>query len=306
MNIKHMKYFLCLYDEKNYSRAAELLGITQPTLSQTLQKLETVLGTPLFDRSVAPFALTPAGEVFLNSCRSITGAYDRMLQQIGELERGLAGSVTLGIAPFRAQYFLPSRLREFRAGYPGVRVQVREMITDELFAALDSGELDFLITAQNSRIPDKYVSVPISEEKPVIAVSNNLIARDQALKEVCDPDAVPVVDFSLFRGMDFILLGDDQLLYKYYRALSEETGVNVNAAIRCTEIETSLALADADAGAAFALSTGLVYYRKQFPHLCYFEIKSGQPSRTVYLVYRKNQTLSQPAGALIKFFGGET
>ena len=297
MNIKHLEYFITLAKEKSFSKASELLGITQPTLTQTVQKLESVLGSPLFDRSFPSLTLTPEGRVLLDSARKITDLWAQTCSQITELNHGITGSVKIGVAPFRASYTVPSLAADFRQHFPETRLFIRELRTDEMLDALDAGEIDLAVTACDKKNVSKYEAFPVFDEEVLVAVAGRLIEDDPRFP---DEGELPTVDFSAFDGMDFIVLGSEQLLFRHYKTLCERSGCAFRAPTSCTSIETSLTLANAGAGAALVLSTGIEYYRDRFPRLRYFSVRPSLPGRTVYALTRKNQYLSTPAKYLLK------
>ena len=299
MNIKHMEYFIVLAKEKSFSKASQVLGITQPTLSQSVQKMETVLGAALFDRSFATLTLTKEGEIFLRACKKTCDIYNRTISEIADMNNGLNGKVRLGIAPFRVQYVLPKITKEFLQRYPHTVLEVEELIYDDMMRELETGGLDLVVTAYDGKAGMKFTSVPIGREEVLVAVHKNLVAKNKKLKEYALSEEIQKVSFSSFADTKFIMLGDDQMLCRQLKSLAEKSGITLQTAVRCNTVDTSVSLANNSVGAALVLSTGLEYYSGMFPDLRFFSISTGNTERTVSIIYRKNQYLSNPVKAVI-------
>lgn len=306
MNIKQMEYFICLCEEKSFSKAAAQLNIAQPTLTQAIQKIEMTLGTPLFDRSISPIHLTEAGRIFLETSREITAINRISNARIEEIRQGVNESVRLGLAPYRARSLLPLCVAQFRRLHPNVKLIVRELISDTLLEKMENGELDLAITVKQDHLDASFKCVPLCDENVLIAVSAEIVNANERLANAVKIDGIPTVDLSAFENIDFILLGEGQLLSRYFDSFLAKTIVTPKNMIRCTEIETSLALANSGVGAALVMSTTLQYYRERYPNLHYFAVNTPMPKRTLYILSRKKQYLTEAEKTLIRLLGDVT
>src|ERR1700750_2718789 len=99
MELRHLRYFVAIAEERRFTRAAERLWVAQPGLSTQIRRLESELGTQLFDRHTRGVDLTDAGEVFLERARTALAAADAAGATGRDLEEGLVGSIRLGIVP---------------------------------------------------------------------------------------------------------------------------------------------------------------------------------------------------------------
>lgn len=300
MNIKHLEYFVTLSREKNFSKASEILNISQPTLSQCIQKLEQSVGATLFDRSFQTLTLTPEGEIFLSACLKIIDIYKQTSNEITEMNQGVTGVLKVGVAPFRMPFTVSPVVNDFHKKYPNVHLQIEELTSDELTDRLDSGEIDLAVTVYDKSKASKYESESITEEEVLIALHKDIVEKNPDLSDLSDPDGVPVVDISAFKNVDFILLGQEQILFRQFKLMNRKCSNELRSFTTCTGISNSLSLADSGSGAALIPSMGLEYYRKKFPDLRYFSIGEDAPKRTVCVIYRKNQYLSAPAKELMK------
>ena len=115
MNLRILNYFLTVVREKNITKAAEILHITQPTLSRQLIQLETELGVKLFDRDKHKFALTPSGQFLVERAREILNMVEKTTLDIQEQEQNLAGSILWVQANTRPQRYSPSLSAVFKS-----------------------------------------------------------------------------------------------------------------------------------------------------------------------------------------------
>ena len=146
MNTKQLKYVIVLAREGSFSRAAETLGITQPSLSQYIKKIEKEIGLELFDRTNGNLRLTDAGQVYIEAGQKILALERRMESQFSDLSDNRTGTVIIGASPYRTAGMMPAVAREFRRRYPGMHLTVREATTAELAEGLEQGEFDLALT----------------------------------------------------------------------------------------------------------------------------------------------------------------
>jgi len=143
MDIRHLRYFLAVAEEKHITRAAEKLGIQQPPLSQQIKALEDELDVRLFRRLPRGVELTDAGESLLPDARAIMAQMERAVAKVHRTARGQQGAIVVGFtssAPFHP--FLPGVIRQFRESHPGVSLKLEEAGTNALVAAIQSEEMD--------------------------------------------------------------------------------------------------------------------------------------------------------------------
>ena len=127
MELRHLRYFLAVADVAHFRRAAELLHVSQPTLSLQVQQLEKELGVPLFDRIGRRVRLTAAGELFRDRARRIFRELDEARVGLDELDILRRGRVAVGVVQTVNTYLIPAAAAEFTAAYPGVTLSVEEL-----------------------------------------------------------------------------------------------------------------------------------------------------------------------------------
>lgn len=147
MTITQLHYVLAVAEYKNFTKAAEKVFVTQPTLSMQIQKLEEELKVQIFDRGKKPIELTAVGKKIVLQARNIVNESDR-IQDIVDQEKGfVGGEFKLGIIPTVMPTLLPMFLANFIKKYPKVNLKIEEMHTDAIIDQLLEGHLDAAIAA---------------------------------------------------------------------------------------------------------------------------------------------------------------
>jgi DNA-binding transcriptional LysR family regulator len=143
MELRHLRYFLAVAEELNFTRAADRLGISQPPLTQQIKALEAELGVPLLDRSAYRIELTDAGRIFAAEAARILGDARSAVQAARRAATGVTGRVRVGFtesASFNS--LVTSTLRSFRSEYPAVEISLEEHPSTELIVGLREGRID--------------------------------------------------------------------------------------------------------------------------------------------------------------------
>ena len=216
------------------SQAAEALGMAQPTLSKYLKKLESDLGAELFDRTVSPIALTPAGALFLESGKQILDIENQFQKQLGELLANKNTVIRVGISPSRSPYMMPRILREYRRLHPDCRVVIEERTTAELNNRLSDGELDLVLSLESDETQN-FVSVPLFEETLLLAVPN--LPQNKKITATDALSSIPLIN-----------VGQGQAMWQTVTAITDAIGIR-HPDIECQSIESGLAMVKQGLGA---------------------------------------------------------
>jgi LysR family hydrogen peroxide-inducible transcriptional activator len=147
MELHQLRYFCAVADNGSFSRAAEKCHVSQPSLSQQVQKLESELGGRLFDRLGRSVRLTDLGEAFLPRARSVLHELSSAKDELIERLQSEAGPVVVGAIPTVAPYWLAQRLASFSRKFPKVQLTIAEEITPVLLQRLRAGSVDLAVLA---------------------------------------------------------------------------------------------------------------------------------------------------------------
>ena len=142
MLLRHIRYLLAVAEHRNFTRAAEALHVSQPTLSQQIKQLEENLGAPLLDRTGRRISLTDAGQAYVRYARLALQdlqAGTRAIHDVQDLRRG---HLRLAMTPTFTAYLIGPLLARFNALYPGITLSIEELTQDRIEAALGEDLLD--------------------------------------------------------------------------------------------------------------------------------------------------------------------
>lgn len=166
MELDQLRYFLRVAERQSFTRAAAELGISQPALSRSIQKLEEELGQPLFERKTRAATLTDAGALLQVRAHEVLFIVENAKAEI--TDDGQSGRVRVGSIPTIAPYFLPEILRQFSKEFPKATLLVQENTTDALLKSCTQGEIDLAIVALP--VPSRYLEVEDLFEEELLLV----------------------------------------------------------------------------------------------------------------------------------------
>lgn len=145
MELRHLRYFLAICEAKSFSRAADRLHVTQPTLSHQIQQLEEELGTKLLDRRGTRTEPTAAGELFRVHAAQAMQDVAAGVMAINELEGLMRGKLSIAVFHSFSNSRLPVVFADYASRYPGVHIVARQLSRSEMEQELLRGKLDFAI-----------------------------------------------------------------------------------------------------------------------------------------------------------------
>ena len=169
-DLRQVRAFVALADTQSFTRAAEMLFLTQSAVSHSIRTLEQQLEVELVERSGKRISLTQDGVVFLRRCRAIINELEQATQEIESLKRWGQGRIRLGATHTLCQYLLPAVLREFRDCFPRCEIHIESGDTSHLLGLLEDAKLD-LVLGIGSRTPAWATFSPVFEDELVFVVS---------------------------------------------------------------------------------------------------------------------------------------
>ncbi|MNI03668.1 HTH-type transcriptional regulator GltC [compost metagenome] len=179
LEIRQLEYFIAICDELHFTRAADKLGVTQPTLSHQIKSLEDELGTPLFDRIGKKIAITEAGAVLKAHVVTIFNALRSAKDQIDELHEGDRGIISIGSLPGELNQLVSSILVAFNQQFPKVKIKI--VASDDVAEKVLNNELDAALTILPVK-DERLEQIPLYfEQFYVIVSSDHLFAREKSI-----------------------------------------------------------------------------------------------------------------------------
>jgi DNA-binding transcriptional LysR family regulator len=280
MELRHLRYFIAVAEELHFGRAAQVLGISQPPLSQQIQALEQEVGARLFERTNRRVELSEAGRLFLEEARLVLAQVDKaadvarraQLGELGELKIGFTSS-----APFSST--IPQAIFAFRQRFPSVHLNLREMSSTRVADALVDESIQVGIM-RPLPLPDSLTVVELMRE-PLVAVLSSkhpLVAGSEEGLFLSALALEPFVFFPRSYGSG---------LYTQLLSLARDAGFSPHFAQEAGEAMTIIGLVAAGLGVSVLPAS---YRRMRIDGVVYRPLLDPQAISAVWLVQRKDQT----------------
>lgn len=292
---KHYVYEI--YKEKSFSKAAQNLYISQPSLSARIRKIEQQLGAPLFDRSTTPLRMTEVGEFYIAAARKMFQIEQDMENYINDLHTLKSGSIAIGASNLFAAYTLPPIIMKFRQRFPDVSIRLTEGNTAQLEELLCNNTLD-LVFDNNHYDNTLYDKGFYNEEFLLLAVPRTfpvheqlqayrLTGEDILNRAYRDPDCPPV-PLHLFSQTPFLMLTPGNDTRTRGDRLCREAGFRPNVVLEFNQQATAYMAASTQMGATFA-SDILVSRQPSFDNLVYYKLAGDAAKRQAFFYYKRNK-----------------
>ena len=177
LRLSQLRLIAAIDRHRQIGNAAQMLGITQPAASRSLAEIERIAGVPLFDRHPRGMTPTPAGEVFARRAQLMLTGLTDLGRELDELQGGLTGIVRVGAVTGPALACVVPALRRLKAAAPRVEVAVEVEPSARLLAALEDGDLDFLL----ARVPPGHAAEHLRVEPALREIVRCLVRADHPL-----------------------------------------------------------------------------------------------------------------------------
>jgi LysR family hydrogen peroxide-inducible transcriptional activator len=279
MEIHQLRYFQALARHGHFSRAARLCHVSQPSLSQQIQKLEAEVGHPLFRRTRHGAVLTPHGEQLLPRAKAVLNELAAIQEEICGDGAGSVRELAVGAIPTIAPYLLPGLVQDCRRADPRLQLRVAEETTDTLLQALREGRLDFgLASPPFPGDRDLAVEVLLEDELLVTLPRRHPLGRQTTLT-VEDVLVHPLV-----------LMKEAHCLSRQTLELCHRTAGDPLVSVDSAQLETVLALVEAGLGLSFTprLATPALRHRR----VIFRSIAPRPATRRIALIWLRQRTLT--------------
>lgn len=301
MFFREMRYVYEVYRQSSFSKAAQVLLIAQPSLSQMVKKAEERIGGPVFDRSTSPITLTELGRVYIQAAEEIMHIEEGFGQYLSDAEQCLRGVLTLGGTTLFTSYVLPPLISAFSTQYPGVEIRLHEQHTNVLKQELQDGTLDLAV--DNSLLdPSRYDSHVYQQEQLLLAVPKALApsggASALAIQQQ-EVECIPAVPLSRFAHLPFLLLKEGNDTRTRAETLFAQAGFTPHVQLQLDQQLAAYNLAAYGLGAAF-ISDTLVKCAPPDERLVFFRLDSPDVHRSIFFFHKKNRFVTAPMAAFLK------
>lgn len=177
MIVDTLRVFVTVAEQSHFSKAGELLNLSQPSVSMHIRNLENELGAKLLYRSSKQVRLTEAGNILYKHAKQILAHFEEASQEIHMLQDEVTGSIHIGASFTIGEYILPAKLAEFANQYPQVKIQVTIGNTEEIIGGVRSNDLDIGFIEGEAHANDLLVTPYMKDEMIMISPSNHPLSK---------------------------------------------------------------------------------------------------------------------------------
>jgi len=228
LDIRHLRYFLAVAEAGSFSRAADRLGISQPSVSQQMRDLEAGLRVPLFQRRGKRIMLTPRGLIFQEHSRAVLHQLENFLQELNSEPGELRGALRLGVIPVLNVPLVPQLLGSFVADHPAISITVEEISSTEIETALEEGRMDVGLGFLTRYSPNLRYERLCTDEFALVVAQNHAWANRR------------VVDFSNLHQQRLLQLPDSFVMRRMANEICRKHKVRPHVIAEINAIETLL------------------------------------------------------------------
>lgn len=276
MNLRALRYFTALAEHRHFRRAAEACGVSQPTMSSQVKRLEEELGVQLLERSSRRVMLTPIGEEILERAYRLLAEAEAITEAAKLNNDPALGAFRLGIIPSLGPYLLPHVIPQIRQHFPSLLLRLVESRGPDLLQQLDHGELDAAIMALP--IDDDQVRwVELFEEPFVLAMpEGHSLATHESIK------------MEQLRDQSLLLLDDAQCLRPDTAAPVRQDCVGDQVDFKASSVETLRYMVAAGSGVTLLPALAVRTPMSGLDNLVTRPFVKPGPRRTVVMAWRKS------------------
>jgi len=288
MDLHYLKIFNTLAQEKSFTKAAEVLHISQPAISVQIKKLEESLGIKLFDRVSNRVTLNENGKILYETTRKIFSILAETEQELLRKIDDISGLVNIGGSNTPGTYLLPEIIGEFKKQYPNTDINLHIGNTDEIATMLMNGQMDFAVNGGNQKYSNTVKVEKLMEDKIVFTVSPN---SPLAGATINDP--------SVLNDVPFITLESNSQINKLVSDIISEMNLKTKISMTFGSVDAVKQAVAAGLGIS-PLTYCSVATELELGLLSEFKIKGMEWSYPYNLIYIKNKYITPAARKLME------
>ncbi len=290
-----IRYVYAVYEEGSFSRAAEKLFISQPSLSANVKREEDAVGFPIFDRGTKPLKLTACGREYIRAAEQILAVNRRFGVFLNDLEGLRTGTLTIGGSNLFASFVLPELLSAFSRKYPGIAIRLEEGSSRELEHLLNTGKLDLLL--DNAKLDrevydrhifrEEYLLLAVPAEFPVNAeLSGFQVPLARILDGSFLSEDFPPVPLGAFSSVPFIFMKPDNDTGIRAHAICRENGFVPKVLFELDQQMTCYNITSSGMGASF-ISDTLIRRVPFHEHIIYYKLAGKNTRRHLSFYWKR-------------------
>lgn len=301
-------YVYEVYKERNFTRAAEKLFISQPSLSVAIKNIEKKLGTDLFERMGNTVRLTEVGKEYIAATEQIIAVEKEFLNRINDINNLKTGKIVVGGTNYLSSYVLPRVINQFNRLYPDIEVELVEANSHNLCGMIKNEQIDIIIDSFDENLDD-YQRFFLASEDILLCVPKDRKINEKLKKfqierkDICNGTVnlkcVKAVPIKIFKDENFILLKKGNDMHKRAMSFFNEENIEPKVTYRVDQLNISYALADSGIGLCFVTDTFLKYGRFS-DNVFVYKVSNEQYSRNLYIAHKKNKYCTKAMAEFIR------
>lgn len=284
LSTRDLRAFLALADTRNFTRAAQRCHLSQSAFSAQVRAIETALGARLFDRDTRKVDLTPVGRLLEPAARRLLADFEDMMEDLRAHTARRKGRVAIAALPSLAAGWLPAVLAEYRSKYPGVDLALADRLSEECIARVRDGRVDLALASTDPTADDLTTEELARDDFCLVCRRDHPLAAKRVLR-IRDAAAYP-----------FIHLERSSSVRRYLEA--ELHPLQMRTVLEVEHLATVAGMVVRGLGISIVPTLTLFHF--QHPELAVRRFSDFELQRTVYLVRRRNASLSPAAQAMVE------
>ena len=287
MDIRQLKYFIAVVENKGFSRAAETLYLSQSTLSKVVKSLEDELDTVLLDRSNKQIELTGSGNIVYQQGIQVLHSLDNITNQLFDIENLKQGHIHIGLPPISGTLYFPEIIKTFTDLYPRIDLQIYEAGAYKVKNALLDGTVDIVVSMELESEANLDVIPLINDPLVVYVNQDHPLARQSS------------VTLTDLKNESFIALTSDyelrkKLIYEYYKS-------NFKPSIQLESAQWDFILSMVNEGFGITVMPYSLSSLLNFKKITTIPIENDEMTMDINFVVKSHKPLSTPLKAFIEY-----
>jgi len=293
MDFKQIEAFVFVVRHKTFSRAADAIYLTQPTISSHINSLEKELGVKLVDRSGKEITPTEAGRIFYEYAENLINVRDNAVYTLSEFSNKIEGKVELAASTVPAEYLLPKLMNGFRGKYPNISFSVQQLDSEQVITEILDRNYELGIVGtkfENSKLEYHF----LTEDKLVLAAPNNEKYSDIKSN---------TISFDMIKDEYFIYRESGSGTRQEFERAAQRSGINpgsIRIAAQFNSISAIKQSVSQGLGVSIMSMVSIEDYVR-FGLLKAFDIEGFDLKRTFYLVTHKKRPLSPVNNEFLRY-----
>ncbi len=294
-------YVKAIFDVRSFSKAAERMHISQPSLSATIKHIEELIGYPLFDRSTKPIGVTECGKKYLETALKIDELENDFIQYVNDLKELKIGELSLGGTTLFSSFVLPPMVQRFKERFPSIDISLLEADAQTLSGLVKNGKLDIII-GNSIQDTEEFVLTALKKEYLLLVVPASY-SVNQNLKEFHIPkEAIldgsfvaqkyPYVPFQFFLKEPFIIMKQGTSTRNITDRIFQRFQMKPNIAYELDQMMTTYFVSSSGSGISLISNTLLSYVPPSERVVCY-KLPPDDSTRDVFFYYKKGRYVTK-------------